>query len=109
MSTAAKGLTLAQYEIRDRQAETKSEYYRGEMFAMAGGSVNHSLIASNVTRELGNCLKDKPCRVFNSDLRLKVEETGLYTYPDASVVCGQLQYDAEVSDTVINPTMTHGC
>ncbi|MBX3423254.1 MAG: Uma2 family endonuclease [Pirellulaceae bacterium] len=105
MSTVLKGVTLAEYEAHERASEIKSEYYRGEIFAMAGGSANHGLIAANIVRELGNALKDRPCRVFNSDLRVKVEETGLYTYPDVSVVCGPLQYDNDVSQTVTNPIL----
>ena len=105
MSTVLKGITLADYEARERVAELKSEYYRGEMFAMAGGSVNHSLISNNISGELRQVLKDRPCHVFNSDLRIKIEETGLYTYPDVSVVCGPLRYDANVSETVTNPIL----
>jgi|LakMenE18May11ns_1017448.scaffolds.fasta_scaffold9945082_2 Uma2 family endonuclease len=103
MSTVLKGITLSEYEERERTSEVKSEYYRGEIFAMAGGSANHSLISTNVASELRQALKERPCRVFNSDLRIKVEESGLYTYPDVTVVCGPLEYDADVSQTVTNP------
>ncbi len=105
MSATATRLTLAEYEARERQAFTKSEYFRGEMFAMAGGSLEHSLIATNFTREAGNQLKGKPCVPYNSDLRIKVEATGLYTYPDASIVCGRSQFDADTKGTVVNPAV----
>jgi Uma2 family endonuclease len=81
-------LSEAQYLELERAAEFKSEFYDGEMFATAGGSRAHSLIASNLIRELGNRLKGGPCVVFTSDLRVKVEATGLFTYPDVSVACG---------------------
>jgi Uma2 family endonuclease len=96
-------LSEAEYLAIERRAEFKSEFYDGEMFAMAGGSRAHSLIAANLVRELGNSLKGRPCVVFNSDLRVKVEATGLYTYPDASVVCGAQRFIGE--DTLLNPTL----
>lgn len=105
MSTVLKGMSLSEYEAHERTSPSRSEYYRGEIFVMAGGSANHSLIATNVASELRQALKDRPCRVFNSDLRIKVEETGLYTYPDISVVCGPLEYDAHVSQTITNPSV----
>lgn len=105
MSAVLRPFTLAEYEAREREAPTKSEYYRGEIFAMAGGSPEHSLIATNFTREAGNALKNKPCVAYNSDLRIKVEATGLYTYPDASIVCGPPQFDTDVKGTIINPAV----
>lgn len=98
-------LTPQEYLARERQAETKSEYYNGEIFAMAGGSEEHSLIATNVVTELGLQLRDRPCKVYNSDLRVQIDQEGPYTYPDVSVVCGEAQFaDAEV-DTLLNPTV----
>jgi Uma2 family endonuclease len=98
-------LTEAEYLALERAAPFKSEFFGGEMFAMAGGSPMHSLIAANLIRELGTKLKGRPCRPFTSDLRLKVEATGLCTYPDVSVVCGPLQFAAGTDDTVVNPTL----
>jgi Uma2 family endonuclease len=89
----------------ERAAEFKSEFFDGEMFAMAGGSRRHSLIASNLIRELGNRLTGRPCVVFNSDLRIKIEPTGLYTYPDASVVCGASKAVTGADDTIVNPVL----
>ncbi len=105
MSTALKRITPQEYLIRERQASTKSEFYQGEVFAMGGGSANHSLIAANFVGEVRNALKDKPCTVFNSDLRVQVQATGLYTYPDATIVCGELEFDDDQRDTMINPTV----
>ena len=98
-------LTEQEYLAVERAAPFKSEFFGGEMFAMAGGSPMHSLIAANLIRELGTKLKGRPCRPFTSDLRLKVEATGLFTYPDVSVVCGPLQFAAGTDDTVVNPTL----
>lgn len=96
--------TPEQYLDLERQAEYKSEYYAGEIFAMAGGSPEHSLIAANVTRELGQQLLERSCRVFNSDLRVQASET-LYTYPDVTIVCGEPQFSDEHRDTLANPTV----
>ena len=98
-------LTEAEYLELERRAESRSEFFEGEVFAMAGGTPVHSQIATNLVRELGNKLKGRPCVVYNSDLRLKVEVTGLVTYPDLSVVCGPLQFAAGTDDTVVNPTV----
>jgi Uma2 family endonuclease len=98
-------LTEQEYLAVERAAPFKSEFIGGEMFAMAGGSPMHSLIAANLIGELRTRLKGCPCRPFTSDLRLKVEATGLFTYPDVSVVCGPLQFAAGTDDTVVNPTL----
>ena len=94
-----------EYLRRERASEFKNEFLDGEIFAMSGGTPRHSLIKTNVTGELRNVLRDHPCTAYDSDLRVKVEATGLYAYPDASVICGPLEYDDERSDTVLNPTL----
>jgi Uma2 family endonuclease len=106
MSTAPKRrLTEAEYLAIERQAETKSEFYDGEMFAMAGARRNHNLIATNIGRELSQQLRDGPCEVYIGDMRVKVAKTGLYTYPDIVVACNEPRFlDAEV-DTLLNPTL----
>jgi Uma2 family endonuclease len=96
-------LTEAEYLEAERQAQFKSEFFDGEVFAMAGGSPRHSLIAGNVLAELRSHLKGRPCVVFNSDLRVKVEATGLLTYPDVSVVCGPQRLFED--DTLLNPRL----
>jgi Uma2 family endonuclease len=102
MSAAVK-LTPREYLARERVAAFKSEFYRGEMFAMAGGSAAHSLIIANLIREVGVRLKGGPCRVYDSNLRVKVSTTGLYTYPDVTVVCEDAKFEDEVFDTLLNP------
>ena len=104
MSAVSKPfLTPQEYLAHERRAETKSEYLRGEMFAMSGASREHNLIAVNVSRELSQQLRERDCEVYQGDMRVKVSPTGLYTYPDVTVVCGQPEFeDAEV-DTLLNP------
>jgi Uma2 family endonuclease len=98
-------LSPQEYLARERLADCRSEFYRGEMFAMAGGSPRHSLIKTNLVGELRNLLKGRSCTAYDSDLRILVSATGLYTYPDASVICGELQFDDDHRDTVLNPTL----
>jgi Uma2 family endonuclease len=98
-------LTEAEYLEIERVAEFKSEFFDGEVFAMAGGTPQHSLIATNLAGEFRNRLKDSNCVPYNADLRIKIEATGLCTYPDLSVICGPLQLAEGTDDTVVNPTL----
>ena len=88
MSAASKPKTLtpAEYLAIERKAEFKSEFYRGEMFAMAGASREHNIIKENLVVELGSRLKGGPCRTLSGDQRVKVLATGLNTYPDILIV-----------------------
>ncbi|SRR5260221_7679262 len=95
----------AEYLRLERAAETRSEYFDGEIFAMAGGTRSHSLIQTNLAGELSSRLKASDCVAYNNDLRVKVEATGLLTYPDASVVCGEQRFLDEQEDTLLNPTV----
>jgi Uma2 family endonuclease len=101
----ARGLSPSEYLAIERVASCRSEYLNGEMFAMAGGSPRHSLIKANLVRELGIALKGHPCTAYDSDLRIHIKASGLYTYADASVVCGALQLDDQDPETVLNPTL----
>jgi Uma2 family endonuclease len=104
MSSVSKRLLSPQeYLARERKAEFRSEFYRGEMFAMSGASWEHALIKDNLAREAGNQLKTGPCRTLTSDLRVKVSATGLYTYPDVLIVCDEPKFEDEVFDTLLNP------
>ncbi len=104
MSSVAKTfLTPQEYLARERRADFRSEFYRGEMFAMAGATWEHTLIKDNLAGETRNHLKGGPCRVLTSDLRVKVSATGLYTYPDIVVVCDEPQFEDNMFDTLLNP------
>jgi Uma2 family endonuclease len=98
-------LTPKEYLALERGAEYKSEYLAGEIFAMAGTSERHNLIAGNVFAELHAQLRKRPCKVYVSDVRLKVNRTGLYTYPDVMVVCGETQFADDQQDMILNPTV----
>ena len=70
---------------------------------MAGATVEHTLIKDNLARESGNALKESPCMVLTSDMRVKINSTGLYTYPDLVIVCDKAQYEDGEFDTLLNP------
>jgi Uma2 family endonuclease len=106
MATAARNwITPAEYLEIERTADNKSEYFAGEMFAMAGGSPEHNAIAFDVGGLLFSQLRGGPCQAFGSDQRVKVSETGLYTYPDLSVVCGEPRFEESTPRTLLNPTL----
>lgn len=94
-----------EYLERERRAGSKSELINGQMVAMAGGSPRHNAIAVNVAAELRGRLAGRGCVVFNSDQRVHVPATGLYTYPDVSVSCDGPRFHAKDRDTLINPKL----
>jgi len=96
-------LTPEEYLAIERKAEVRNEYYAGEMFAMTGASREHNLIAGNLTRRLMEQLDGRPCEVYSTDMRVRIPATGLYTYPDVSVVCGEPQFEDDHVDTLLNP------
>jgi len=97
--------TVEEYLVVERKAETKSEFHQGQIFAMAGGLPDHSLIASNMGIELGVRLKGQPCRVYNSDLKLAVAGGESVYYADVSVVCGELKLFGRHRDVAANPKL----
>ncbi len=98
-------LTPEEYLAFERQAETRSEYWQGETFALAGASTNHTIIGANTLAELVMQLKARNCTAHTSDLRVKVSRAELYTYPDVTVVCGKAEFEDRDDDTLLNPTV----
>jgi Uma2 family endonuclease len=99
-------ITPQEYLERERKAETKSEFYDGLIVAMAGASPEHNAITFNLAAGLGPQLGDKNCRGYGSDLRGRVSACNAYFYPDATVVCGEPQYDQLVGlHSLLNPTL----
>ncbi len=96
-------LTAQEYLAIENAAAFKSEFFDGEMFAMAGASPPHNIIAMNLGSELHARLKGSECRPVGSDQKLKVERTGLHTYPDLMVICGEWEFAADDANTVLNP------
>ena len=98
-------LTPEEYLALERTAECKSEYFAGEIFAMAGASERHVSIVANTMYLLVGQLKGRTCKAYANDMRLKVSPTGLYTYPDIIVVCGAPMFADDQKDTLLNPTV----
>ncbi len=107
MSTQPKRsfLTPEEYLEIERRAEFKSEYYQGEMFAMAGAHEPHNIIASNIIRVLGNQLLERDCIVYPSDMRVKILPLNKYTYPDVVVACGNRRFENDQNDSLLNPVL----
>jgi Uma2 family endonuclease len=102
---AVSHLTPEEYLALERGSELRHEYVDGRMVAMTGGSRNHALIVTNLGGELRQQLKGRPCEVYTSDLRVQVSATGLYSYPDVVVVCGEPRFEDPYLDTLLNPTV----
>ncbi|EYF08431.1 Uma2 family endonuclease [Chondromyces apiculatus] len=98
-----RSLSFADYLALERDSDIKHEHLDGEVYAMSGGTPAHSLIADNVSAELRSALRGRPCRVFNSDMRIRVQATGLATYPDISVFCGKIEREPADANTLVNP------
>jgi Uma2 family endonuclease len=106
MSLAIKtGISEAEYLTQERAAEFKSEFVRGEIFAMSGGTDRHSLIAVNCARLIGNTFVDRPCRVFNSDMRVRTKTEESHHYPDLSALCGPPGFLDDTRDVLLNPSL----
>lgn len=94
----------SEYLALERASEDRHEYLDGQMFAMSGASRRHNLITTNLVVSLHTRLVDRPCEVYSSDMRVKVSTTGLYTYPDVVVTCGEPRFEDDEVDTLLNPT-----
>jgi Uma2 family endonuclease len=98
-------VSIEDYLAAEALAVSKHEYLRGVVYAMSGGTPEHARLASTLTMILGTALRGKPCAVFSSDLRVRIETTDLFTYPDLTVVCGGLLTSPKDKNSVTNPTL----
>src|SRR5215216_1539106 len=105
VSYSNKKYTIEEYLQMEEQAVEKNEYYQVGIFAMSGAKVQHNIIATNILVALSNKLKGKSCRPFNSDQRVHIEKNSLFTYPDISIVCGEIQTRNNDDWNVLNPTV----
>jgi Uma2 family endonuclease len=94
-----------EYLDAERLALDKHEYYKGEVFAMGGASISHNKIAINCTVDISNKLKGKKCQPFGSDLRVHIPKNTLFTYPDISIICGEIETTDDKFDTITNPSV----
>lgn len=96
-------LTEAEYLAFEKSSESRHEYHRGEIFAMAGASESHNLIAGNLFTELNVMLRGKGCRPYTHDMRVYARESRIYMYPDIVVACPPIEFLDEKRDTLLNP------
>lgn len=105
VAVAERLYTEEEYLVLERAADHKSEFFNGRIYAMAGASGQHIRITTNTSSELHQLFKGRPCEIFSTELKIKVSETGLYTYPDIVAVCGEQRYTDDRQDTLLNPTV----
>jgi Uma2 family endonuclease len=105
MPVQTRRYSVEEYLELERNADQRHEYQDGEILAMAGGSPEHSFIIANIVGELRNALKGRPCRVAESNLRIRIPGRPRYVYPDASIICGPLQFDPQDEErhTILDP------
>ncbi len=98
--------TLEQYWVAEDAADVRHEYRDGILYAMAGGSTQHVWITGNVFGSLHNALKDRPCRVASSDMRVYAASLQSVMYPDVVVACEPIQMASATGNaTITNPTL----
>jgi Uma2 family endonuclease len=98
-------LTANDYLAWERQQETRHEYLEGQIFAMTGASRAHNMLCANILASLHGQLRGKPCEIYVNDMRVKVSETGMYTYPDLVAACGEPRFEDQAVDTLLNPVL----
>ena len=96
-------LTPDEYLAWEARQDEKHEYYRGEVFAMAGGTEPHATIITNTLVLLNDAARPRGCRVYSDALRVRIDAADLYTYPDLSVVCGAARFSDARRTTLLNP------
>jgi Uma2 family endonuclease len=106
MGVPAKAyVTLEEYLAYERQSECRNEYWNGQIFAMYGGNSAHALIGGDLYVALHRQLDKEGCLVYGPDMRVRTSAGGIYTYPDASAVCGKPKFATRSEDTLLNPVL----
>lgn len=100
-----KSWTVEQYLEFERASEAKHEFVGSAVFAMTGASENHNLIVANIIVSLGVQLRQRPCKIYPSDMLVQIADTGDFHYPDITIVCGEAQINRDKRDSLLNPTV----
>ena len=100
-----KSMSPEEFLVWERSEDLRHEYRDGEIVAMSGARRAHNLISVNIASELRAALKDRDCETYASEMRVWIPKTGLYTYPDIVVVCGEPQFIDDEFDTLLNPVL----
>ncbi len=100
-------ITVEEYIRMEQETNTKHEYHDGEVFALAGGTINHGLLCGNAYAEIRNKLSknDNKCIPFTSEVKIYIEKRNSYLYPDCMVICGDIEKSKEESNAVTNPVL----
>ena len=96
-------LTPEEYFDWEEQQDLKHEYFDGEVYAMSGGTQNHGRISIRIVSLIDSHLDEGDCQIFNSDVRVKIQESEKYTYPDASITCDER--DRETPQFITHPCL----
>jgi Uma2 family endonuclease len=105
LPVAIARMTYPEYLAFEATSDTKHEYVNGEVFAMAGGTIIHGALTAAMSAALSNALRDRPCRILSSDVRVRSKATGLSTYADVTVVCHKIEVDDDDPHGVLNPSL----
>ena len=100
-----KHYSIQEYLQMEKASVEKHEYYKGEIFAMAGAGARHNLLSTNILGNLFIALKGTNCRPYGSDMRIHIPENTLFTYPDISIICGDIISSEEDEDTATQPSV----
>lgn len=98
-------LTPEEYLAQERAAEFRSEYFNGLVVAMAGGTMIHDLITGEIQRRLGNQMEGRPCNVFTSNIKVRIDRANVFRYPDVSALCGPVLLHDRERDACCNPAL----
>jgi Uma2 family endonuclease len=102
---ATRFITEEEYWALEAQSPIKHEYFDGCIYAMAGGSNRHAVLCTKAAIAVGSRLRGKPCRVVGSEQRVKIEATGLQTYPDVSIYCPPARFEGNTNEVLLNPSV----
>lgn len=105
LKTDQKFFSPQEYFALENEAECRSEYFRGELFAMAGGTPNHNRLTLDFANLLNTAFKNRSFEAFASDLRVQIDKEKHYVYPDVAVICGEIVFAENRKDTVGNPVL----
>lgn len=105
LKTIRKFFSPEDYFAMEEEAEYRSEYFRGELFAMAGGTPNHNRLMLDFANLLNTGFKGRSFEAFASDLRVEIDKEKHYAYPDVAVICGEIAFAENRKDTVCNPAL----
>ncbi len=107
MGEAARKIELSyqDYLALEKETDLRHEFLHGVAWAMAGGTVEHSALKSNLMMAVGAALRGHPCRPYDSDLKIHIEDTGLFTYPDLTVICGKVLRSSQDANALTNPSL----